>query len=459
MRGRSIYPFLGRKAKNSLLDLVIASGVLYACAASCMSGPLTTSRAIVQVSVGICPIASPHAIRPSAPSSLQPSTASACLSWQCRYEGSRLRGYLRDVLSQRLFVSWQGSKHSLVDLAIASGVPCTCAVRSGFLSARYAATHLRVARCVPGLLTASRAIVPVSGRIRPKTASAYAIRASESALRVGAAPVWIALQCRYRESVSRQEGSHVFLFQELLLAAGVDLLRSLHRVQAAKRDVVIQSWIRPPISSAHAIRVSAPSSFRPSTDPVCHSAQRQSLLHACFRSELWCHLFLPALKQMCFLHCGCAVRSSFVVAGPSTKHVRDASCKSGPLTTSRAIVPVRTWGSPGMTKPSVLVGMLQPASPVPSPRAVYLRAAPARRLAKCLPAAPGSSSRREEHAMVLAVAGLQIQQMFDRVPFRHCQCSQPLPVSGFSFSRSRNCFDMCWIGSLDHQLPKKASSH
>ena len=342
-----------QESTHSLVDLAIASGVPCTCAvrssflsaryggkhlcvASCVPELLTTSRAIaiVLVSVGICPIRTPRAIRPSAPSSLQPSTALACLSWQCRYEGSLLQGYLKDVLSQRLLVSRQGSKHSLVDLAIASGAPCTCAVRSSLFSAGHGAKHVCNASCMSGLTT-SRAIVPVSGRIRPMIASAYAIRAS--AHRLGADPVWVALQCRYRESASRQEGSHVFLFQVLLLGAGVDLLRSLHRVQAAKRDVVI------------------------------HSS-------------------------------GCASRS---------------------------------WASPGMTKPSVLVGMFQPASPVPSPRAVYLHAAPARRLAKCLPAAPGSSSRREEHAMVLAVVGLQIQQMFDRVLFRHCQRSQPVPVSGF----------------------------
>ncbi|CAE7883130.1 mfsd5, partial [Symbiodinium necroappetens] len=302
-----------------------------------MAGLLTTSRAVVLVSGWICPqFASAYALHPSAVCSLRPGAAPACVarvSLQSRYGQSSLQGYLRRVRSQYLVVSRQESTHSLLDLAIASGVPCICAVRSSLFSARHGSKHLRDVSCMFAPVTTSRAIVLVSG------------------------------------------------------------------------------WIRPPVSLAHAIRASAPSSLRSSTAPVGVQTRRRFVART-LQKRAVVSFFLQAVKQMrLFLDLAIqrvgVVRSRFVAAGTSAKTVRDAGCMSGPLTTGRAIVPVSgwvrptiastcairasallvgaapvwiawqcryresagcacwTWASPCMTQPSLLVGMLQPPSPAP----------------------------------------------------------------------------------------------
>ena len=240
----------------------------------------------------------------------------------------------------------------------------------------------------------SRATVPVSGWVRPMIASACAIRAF--ALLVGGAPVWIALPCRYSESVSRQGGSHddshVFFVQDRAVGttfvaaapsaihkrdAGCARSRFVRTGPSAKtvRDascmsgplttgratVPVSGWIRPPVSSAHAIRASAPSSHRSSTAPVCLSAQcrdGESLLHGFFRSERSCNLFLHASKQRrVFLNLAIrhsyVVRFRFVAAASSAHRERGAGCVRSRF--------VRAGPS----------GMLQPPSPEASPRAVH----------------------------------------------------------------------------------------
>ena len=398
-----------------------------------------------------------------------------------------------------------------------------------------------------GPLTAGRATVPVSGWVRPMTASACAIRAS--ALLVGGAPVWIALQCRYSESVSRQEGSHddshVFFVQDRAVGttfvaaapsaihkrdAGCVRSRFVRTGPSAKtvRDascmsgplttgratVPVSGWIRPPVSSAHAIRSSAPSSHRSSTAPVCLSAQcrdGESLLHGFFRSERSCNFFGIELKQMpvfldLAIRYGYVVRSRFVAAassanrergagcvrsrsvrtGPSAKTVRDASCKSGPLTAGRAAVPVSgwvrptlrrvqaamrdavirssggarwTWASPDMTEPSLLVGMLQPPSPAPSPPAGHSmrRLQGGSRIAfrphleaagdvKNTPSSWGASVSKPSRFLTCPF----LAQSTIAAVVRLC------PVRAVRFLAP----EYCLIGfGLDHQRPKKESSH
>ncbi|OLQ04736.1 hypothetical protein AK812_SmicGene12159 [Symbiodinium microadriaticum] len=183
-----------------------------------------------------------------------------------------------------------------------------------------------------------------------------------SALLLGGAPVWIALQCRYSESVSRQEGLHVFFLQDLLLGARAYLLHSLRRVQAARGDAVIRSS----------------------------------------GGARW------------------------------------------------------TWASPGMTEPSLLVGMLQPPSPAPLPRAVnyVLRLQGGSRSAfrphleagdvKNTPSSWGASVSKPSRFLTCPfLAQSPIAAVVRLCPVR-AVCPAP---------------EYCLIGfDLDHQRPKKESS-
>ena len=300
-----------------------------------------------------------------APSSHRSSTAPICFSAQCRDGESLLHGFFRSERSCNLFLHALKQRRVFLDLAKCYGY----VVRSRFVAAASSANRERGVACVS----------------------------------------W---QSRYGESP----------WQDLVIASGLPCACAascMSEPLTTSRAIVLDSgWIRPPVS-AHAIRSSAPSSHRSSTAPVCLSAQcrdGESLLHGFFRSERSCNLFLHALKQRrvfldlakCYGYvvrsrfvaaassanrergAGC-VRSRFVRAGPSAKTVRDASCKSGPLTAGRAAsarvdllhslrrvqaarrdAVIRSsggarWTSPGMTEPSLLVGMLQPPSPAPSP--------------------------------------------------------------------------------------------
>ena len=221
---RSYHPFLHVLKKVQLfLDLALrcgcAVGTSFVAAApfaiherhaGCMAGPvglLTTSRAVVLVAGWIRPeFASAYAMHPSAASSRGPGAAPACLarvSLQSRYGEFSWQGYLRRVRSQHLVVSRQGNTHSLLDLAIAITMPCTCAVKFSLLFAWCGAKHLRDASCMFGPLTTSRAIVPVSGCICPPVSSAHAIRASAASSHRSTAPICFSPHCRRRKFVAR----------------------------------------------------------------------------------------------------------------------------------------------------------------------------------------------------------------------------------------------------------------
>ena len=262
--------------------------------AGCMAGPaglLATSRAVVLVAGWIRPqIASAYAMHPSAASSRRPGAAPACLacvSLQSRYGESSWQGYLRRVPSQHLVVSRQGNKHSLLDLAVAITMPCTCAVKFSLLFAWCGAKHLRDASCMFGPLTTSRAIVPVSGCICPPVSSANAIRASAaSSHRSSTAPICFSPQCRDGESLlhgffrserSRHPFLHVFkkvqLFLDLAMCCGCAVGSSfvaaapfaIHERHAgcmagpagllttSRAVVPVAGWIRLQIASAYAM--------------------------------------------------------------------------------------------------------------------------------------------------------------------------------------------------------------
>ena len=104
--------------------------------------------------------------------------------------------------------------------------------------------------------------------------------------------------------------------------------------------VLAPCWIRPPISSAHAIRASALSSLRPATAPVrlsLHGRYGESFLQGYLRLLLAIANAAP---------CTCAVRFSFLSVRQGPKHVRAQSCVSGLPTISRAIVQVSGGTSP-----------------------------------------------------------------------------------------------------------------
>ena len=548
---RSYHPFLHVLKKVQLfLDLALRCGcavgtrivaaapfAIHERHAGCMAGPaglLTTSRAVVLVAGWIRPqIASAYTMLPSAASSRRPGAAPACLacvSLQSRYGESSWQGYLRRVRSQHLVVSRQGDTHSLLDLAIAITMPCTCAVKFSLPFAWRGAKHLRDASCMFGPLTTSRAIVPVSGCICPLVSSAHAIRASAaSSHRSSTAPICFSPQRRDGESLLHgffrsERSSHPFLhvlkkvqlFLELALCCGCAVgtrfvaaaPSAIHERDAGcvrsrfvrtgpsaktvrdascmsgplttgRATVPVSGWVRPMIASACAIRASA---ILVGGAPVwialqcrySESVSRQEGSHDdshvfFVQDRAVGTSFVAAAPSAIHKRDAGCVRSRFVRTGPSAKTVRDASCMSGPLTTGRATVPVSgwvrpmiasacairasallvggapvwialqcrysesvsrqegshddshvffvqelllgagvdlllslrrvqasatrdavirssgcarwTWASPGMTEPSLLVGMLQPPSPAPSPRAVNCML----RLQSCVP--------------------------------------------------------------------------
>ena len=384
---RSWHVFVSRQeSKQALLNLAIANAVpclstrfsflsvrqgpKHVRAASYVSGLPTISRAIVQVSGGIrAPIASPHSINAFAASSLRQGAAPVCLvcfSLQCRDGNSVLQGCF---------------------LAIANAVPCTCAVRFSLLSVGQGAKHVRVASCASGLPTTSRAIVQVSGGIRATFASPHAINASApSSLRPRTAPVHLSLQCRYGECllpgyprhmrswhvfVSRQESKHSRFGLATAIAVpcistvrlsfasakyGAKHVRVANLVfglpTRGRAVVLAPCWIRPPISSAHAIRASALSSLRPGTAPVrlsLHGRYGESFLQGYLRRVRSWHVFVSreeskhSLLDLAIANavpCISTVRFSLLSVRQGPKHVRAASCVSGLPTISRAIVQV-----------------------------------------------------------------------------------------------------------------------
>ena len=363
--------------------------------AGCMAGPaglLTTSRAVVLVAGWIRPqIASAYAMHPSAASSRRPGASPACLacvSLQSRYGASSWQGYLRRVPSQHLVISRQGNTHSLLDLAIAITMPCTCAVKFSLLFAWRGAKHLRDASCMFGPLTTSRAIVQVSGCICPPVSSAHAIRASAASSPSSTAPICFSPQCRDGESLLhgffRSERScdpflHVFkkvqLFLDLALCCGCAVGTSfvaaapfaIHESHAgcmagpagllttSRAVVLVAGLIRPQIASAYAMHPSAASSRRPGAAPAClacvslQSRYGESSWQGYLRRVRSQHLVVSRqgnthsqldLAIASTMPCTCAVKFSLLFAWCGAKHLRDASCMFGPLTTSRAIVPV-----------------------------------------------------------------------------------------------------------------------
>ena len=181
--------------QGSLLDLAVADAVPPASAnrfrpiaagsfarrvghPSSLSRLLTTSRAIVPLSGWIrSPFPVPGAIRPAA-SSFGPVAAPVGFCIRCRCGESLLQGYFGSVQSWHLSFSRQAGTHSLLDFAIADSVPYSCAARFAFAAPApgYSAKHVRDA-CMAGL-TKGRAIVQVSGWIRPPFASVHTIPSS-----------------------------------------------------------------------------------------------------------------------------------------------------------------------------------------------------------------------------------------------------------------------------------------
>ena len=286
----------------------------------CMAGRLITNRAIIQTSGGIRPpVTSTPAIPPSAASSLRP-TAEGCFSMQVR--------------------EWS---------------------------------------CAAGLLIETRAIVPVSGWIRPPFASARAGLPAASSLPPATAPVLFSLQCSCRGCfravlsghlfVSRPEGKQSLLdlaiadsvsyscagrsSQSSPAAIGCDakLVRDARcmagRLITNRAIIQASGWIRPPVTSTPAIPPSAASSLRPVAVRMCHAslcASHRPVLKEDFISTPSRLLGLlsqaGAVSQFgcAVLPYCCVVRVGITSAGSAAKHVCDARCMAGRLLTNRAII-------------------------------------------------------------------------------------------------------------------------
>ena len=223
-------------SKQSLLDLAIADSVCHSCAvrssqsspavigcdakhvrdATCMAGRLITSGAIIQACGWIRPpVASAPAIPPSAASSLRPVAAPVCFSLQRRCGKSWWQGLLKGVVSRHLLTSRQEGKQSLVDYAITDSVPCRspyrCAVSSSPTAEVCLSMQVRELSCAAGLLMKTRAIVSVSGWIRPPK-SARASPPAASSLPPATAPVFFPCSAA-TEDASENFGRGICLFR------------------------------------------------------------------------------------------------------------------------------------------------------------------------------------------------------------------------------------------------------
>eukprot|EP00439_Symbiodinium_sp_Y106_P020805 s8535_g2.t1 len=108
-----------------------------------------------------------------------------------------------------------GSKQSLVDYAIADSVPCRspyrCAVSSSPAAEGCFSMQVREWSCAAGLLMKTRAVVSVSGWIRPPLASARASPPAASSLPPATAPVFFSLQCSYIRCFREVLSGHLFV--------------------------------------------------------------------------------------------------------------------------------------------------------------------------------------------------------------------------------------------------------
>eukprot|EP00439_Symbiodinium_sp_Y106_P029592 s8595_g3.t1 len=189
------------------------SAAKHVCDARCMAGRLITSGAIIQACGWIRPpVASTPAIPPSAASSLRPVAAPVCFSLQRRCGKSWWQGLLEGVVSRHLLTSRQEGKQSLVDYGVADSVPCRspyrCAVSS---SPGCFSMQVREWSCAAGLLMKTRAIVSVSGWIRPPFASARASPPAASSLPPATARVFFFVQCSYGGCFRAVRSGHLFV--------------------------------------------------------------------------------------------------------------------------------------------------------------------------------------------------------------------------------------------------------
>ena len=158
------------------------------------------------------------------PPSAAPAAAPVCFMLRCRNGSSWWQGHFRAAQSRHQFVSGQESKQSLVDHAIVDAIPHNCAVRSSPTAVGCFAMQVHESSCTAGLLTKSRALVPVWGWIRPPVASAHAPPPAASSLRPAAAPVCRFLHCRYRGCFRGVESWHLVVDKQGGMQSLVDLI-------------------------------------------------------------------------------------------------------------------------------------------------------------------------------------------------------------------------------------------
>ena len=391
------------EGKQSLVDLGIADSVSYSCAARssqsspaaigcdaklvrdarCMAGRLITNSVVIQASGWIRPpVTSTPAIPPSAASSLRPVAVRMCHASLCAshrpvlQEDSRLLA----LLSQAGAVSHFGC----------SVLPYGFIVWVSIASARSATKHVRDARCMAGRLITNRAIIQASGWIRPPVASTPAIPPSAaSSLRPVAVRMFHASLCASHRPVLQEDfistpsrllgllsqAGAVSHFGCSVLPYGFIVWVSIASARSATKHVrdarcmagrlitnraIIQAsgWIRPPVTSAHAIPPSAASSLRRVAAPVHLASPCASNGLSCKKTPGFLgfsvrQVQFPTLVVPCcvVLPCCFVVRVRIALTRSAAKHVRDARCMANgaiiqacgwirpPVATARAISP------------------------------------------------------------------------------------------------------------------------
>ena len=350
--------------------------------ARCMAGRLIKSGAILQACGWIRPpVSSTPAIPPSVASSLRPVAAPVFFSLQNRCGKSWWQGQLKGVVSRHLFVSRQEGKQPLVDYAIADSVSCRrpyrCAVSS---SPGCFSMQVREWSCAAGLLIKPRAIVRVSGWIRPPFAAVRAIPPSAaSSLRPVAAPVCL-LQCSYGGCFRAVRSGHRFVARSATGRRRAKLFRDARCMagRLIKSGAILQAcgWIRPPVSSTPAIPPSVAASLRPVAAPVHHASPCASNCLSCKKTPGSLgfsvrQVQFPTLVASCCVvlpYCF-VVRVRIASARSAAKHVRDARCMAGRLITNRAIIQASGWIRPPVTSahaipPSAASSLRRVAAPV-----------------------------------------------------------------------------------------------
>eukprot|EP00439_Symbiodinium_sp_Y106_P011523 s8595_g1.t1 len=214
---------------------------------------------------------------------------------------------------------------------------------------RSAAKHVRDARCMAGRLITNRAIIQVSGWIRPPVASAHAIPPSAaSSLRPVAAPVCF-LQCSYGGCFRAVRSGHLFvsrpttgrrakLFPDARCMAG-----RLITLITNRAIIQVSGWFRP--RSAHDRFIGVQNNKRLALVFSHHAHQSSSK---------------QANHSAACIRCQDLVHGARMAVSNTLRPVQAAPKRQAVLQSFRC--PSWMWAPPGVAEPLPKVGMSRPSS-------------------------------------------------------------------------------------------------